>query len=269
MSDESLERRAAVAPPRVLLRVSDLTVRFEGIVALDGVSFEVPAGQIAALIGPNGAGKTTLFNSLSRLYPCERGFVVFDGVDLLPVRRHDVARLGIGRTFQSPALFDSMTVLDNVRVGGQCRTRSGFAANILGLRCVAEEAAAITRRARELLDLLGLGGVAPHPVTSLPTAMRKRVELARALAGDPKLLLLDEPAAGLSREEVGVLGRLIRDLRDRLDITVLLVEHHMGLVMEVSDKVIALNFGRKIAEGAPVEVSRHADVKRAYLGMAP
>ena len=260
--------RHVAAPAANLLEVSDIAVRFGGIVALDGVSFGVAAGQIAGLIGPNGAGKTTLFNCLSRLYECDRGSITFDGRALLGVPQHGIAGLGIGRTFQNLALFGSMSVIDNVKVGRHCRTRSGFLANALRMPRVAPEERDTDHHARELVQLLGLGAMADAPVASLPFATRKRVELARALAGDPKLLLLDEPAAGLNHEEVGALGRLIREIRDRLSLTVLLVEHHMSLVMSISDKVVALNFGRRIADGSPGEVSRHPDVIAAYLGTA-
>jgi branched-chain amino acid transport system ATP-binding protein len=252
-----------------LLVVSGVSVSFGGVVALDAVSFEIASGQIAGLIGPNGAGKTTLFNCVSRLYDCDVGSVRFDGTDLLSVPRHGIARLGIGRTFQNLALFRSMSVLDNVMVGRHCRTRSGFLANALRLPGVEREAHATTARARELVRFLGLDAVADKVVAELPFAQQKRVELARALAADPKLLLLDEPASGLNHEDVAALGRLIRDIRDRLGITVLLVEHHMSLVMSVSDKVVALNFGRKIAEGSPDQVRGHPEVIRAYLGVAP
>ena len=243
-------------------------MRFGGIVALDAVSFEIDSGQIVGLIGPNGAGKTTLFNCLSRLYECDRGHIQFDRQDLLAVPRHRIASLGIGRTFQNLALFASMSVLQNVMVGQHCRTRSGFLANALHLPSVERESAAAVERARELVHFLSLDAVAGMPAAQLPFAMQKRVELARALASEPKLLLLDEPAGGLNHEEVVALGRLICDIRDRLGVTVLLVEHHMSLVMSVSDKVVALNFGSKIAEGTPTEVREHRAVIQAYLGAA-
>jgi branched-chain amino acid transport system ATP-binding protein len=208
-----------------LLSVAGVSVRFGGIVALDAVSFAVQNGQIAGLIGPNGAGKTTLFNCLSRLYPCDAGSITFDGQALLRTPKHRIAALGIGRTFQNVALFGKLSVLDNVMVGRHCRTSSGFLANALRLPGVAAQERATLERARELVHFVGLDALADAAVASLPFPMQKRVELARALASEPKLILLDEPAAGLNHDEVGALGRLIRDIRERLHTTVLLVEH--------------------------------------------
>ncbi len=251
-----------------LLEVSGLSVVFGGIVALDGVSFTVGKDQIVGLIGPNGAGKTTLFNCLSRLYRAERGDILFEGRSIFKTAPHRMAGLGIGRTFQNLALFKTMTVLENVMVGTHSGSRSDFVSDALRLPWVAREDRQARARATEVIGYLDLSQVAQLPVMSLPFGTQKRVELARALMGAPKLLLLDEPAGGLNHEEVEALGTLIRDIRDSRRLTVLLVEHHMNLVMRVSDKVVALDFGRKIAEGTPTEVRRNAEVIRAYLGSA-
>jgi branched-chain amino acid transport system ATP-binding protein len=253
---------------QALLRVQDVGVRFGGIVALDGVSFDVAQGHIVGLIGPNGAGKTTLFNCLSRIYECDRGEILFGEERLLRLPRHRVAGLGIGRTFQNLALFRTMTVLENVMVGRHCCTHTGFLRNAVRTRGVRNEERDTAEKAHELIGLLELEAVERVPVSELPFGTQKRVELARALAAEPRLLLLDEPASGLNHEEVGMLGALIRTIRDRLRLTVLLVEHHMSLVMSVSDRVVALNFGRKIAEGTPAEVRAHPELIKAYLGAA-
>lgn len=249
-----------------LLAVENVSLSFGGIVALDKVSFGVTEGQIVGLIGPNGAGKTTLFNCLTRLYPVDEGDIHFQGKSILKIPPHRIASLGIARTFQNLALFDKMPVLDNVMIGMHSHTRSDFLSNALRLPWVGREERAMMDRATELISYLGLEPEMHRRVTDLPFGTMKRVELARALAGNPKLLLLDEPASGLNHKEVEDLIGLIREIRDQRKVTVLLVEHHMSLVMQVSDSVVALDFGRKIASGTPKELQEDENVIKAYLG---
>jgi branched-chain amino acid transport system ATP-binding protein len=253
---------------QALLAVRDVRVRFGGIAALDGVSFDLKSGQLLGLIGPNGAGKTTLFNCLSRLYAPVAGDILIEGRSILEIPPHRIVDIGISRTFQNLALFGSMSVLDNIRVGAHRRSRSNFLTDAVGLPGTRRRDAALTGAAWELVDYLDLRDVAMRAVSDLPFGLQKRVELARALAARPKLLLLDEPAGGLNHEEVDNLGRLIRTIRDERNVTVLLVEHHMNLVMSICDKVVVLDFGRKIAEGTPAQVRADRDVIAAYLGTA-
>jgi branched-chain amino acid transport system ATP-binding protein len=234
----------------MLLSVRDVTLRFGGIVALDGVSFDVERGAVSGLIGPNGAGKTTVFNVITRLYTPDSGEVELDGATLLRTPPHAIVRRGVARTFQNINLFRTMSVLENVLVGGHA----------LGRR-VGE------REALEALAIVGLADRAHHPAAALPYGTQKRVEIARALMAQPTFLLLDEPAGGLNHEEVEELGDFILRLRDERALTILLVEHHMSLVMRVSDDVNVLSFGRKIASGTPAEVRADAAVIEAYLGV--
>jgi branched-chain amino acid transport system ATP-binding protein len=253
----------------VLLAIQGISIRFGGIVALDGVSFDVREGTIVGLIGPNGAGKTTMFNCVTRVYTPNAGNILLDGQSLLRLARHQVIGRGLARTFQNVELFPRMTVIENVLCGLHIRVGT-HPLHFLMAGLAAPNVVRAERRARqqamEALGLVGLRSIAERPVAGLPFGTLKAIELARAIVSRPRLLLLDEPAGGLNHDEVSELGELIRRIHGELDLTTLVVEHHMNLVMGISEQVVVLDFGKKIAEGTPREVRENQAVIDAYLG---
>ena len=253
-------------PPQPLLTVEGITLRFAGVTALSDVSFEVLSGELMAVIGPNGSGKTSMFNVLSRVYQPAEGRVTFNGRDLLQLKTHEVAPAGLARTFQNLGQFPHTTVLDYLLLGRHPLMRSGVVLGGVYLGRTRAEERMNRAHCMRLLDLLGLASVAHSPLGSLPYGLQKRADLARALAAQPKLLLLDEPVAGMGLEESQDLAAVMLDIKEQLGITQILVEHDMAMVMGIADRILVLDFGRVIARGAPAEIQANPEVIKAYLG---
>ena len=247
-------------------KVENLTKRFGGLTAVDDISFEVNKGEVYTIIGPNGAGKTTIFNMISLIYPPTSGRVVFEDRDLTGVRPDKVVSYGIGRTFQNIELFEHATVLQNLLIGCHAHAKGSFLSELLFLPSVKKRELEHRERVEKVIEFLDLQSVRESMVSGLPYGVRKVVELARALCTEPKVLLLDEPSSGLNVEETSDMAFWIKDIKNDLGITVLMVEHDMSLVSRVSDRVLAVNYGRKLAEGTPAEVQSNRDVIAAYLG---
>jgi branched-chain amino acid transport system ATP-binding protein len=249
------------------LRVEDIHLSFGGLKALNGVSVGVKEGEIFSIIGPNGAGKTCLLNCINRFYHPEQGMILLEGQDLSQLKAHRIASLGIARTFQNVELFGHMSVLDNIKLGGHVHLKSGFlSGGIYYGRSRNEEMAFRTVIEEQIIDLLEIEHIRKKVVHTLPYGLQKRVELARALAMRPKILLLDEPATGMNLEETEDMARFILDINEAWGVTIILVEHDMGVVMDISDRLCVLDFGQKIAEGVPEEIRHNEQVIKAYLG---
>lgn len=251
-----------------LLEVNSVSLSFGGIKAIDGVSFRVEPGEVFTIVGPNGAGKSSLFNLISRFYPPASGSIVFDGHDLLACQPHEVVGLGLARTFQNIELFDHATVLDNLLIGRHSQRQTRWFEDLLFLPKVRREERAHRRQVEEIIDFLDLAAYRDRMILGLPYGVRKVVEIAQALVARPRLLLLDEPAAGLSVEETENMAWWIEDMQKDLGLTIVMVEHDMGLVSQVSNRVLAIAEGRPLAEGTPAEIQAHPEVIRAWLGGA-
>jgi branched-chain amino acid transport system ATP-binding protein len=249
-----------------MLRFTDVKLSFDGVRAIDGITFTVGRSELFAVIGPNGAGKTSIFNVLSGVYRPQEGEVIFDGEPLLGRRPHQIARLGMARTFQNVELFANLTVLDNLMLGRHHHITYGPLSAVLWFGRARAQEIASREKVEEIIDFLELEQWRTLPVGLLPYGVQKRVELGRALAMEPKLLLLDEPVGGMNVEETEDMARYILDIRDDLDIPIILVEHDMGLVMDLADRVLVVDFGRPVATGPPADIQNHPDVIRAYLG---
>ena len=248
------------------LEIKEISVSFGGIVALSGVSFNVLKGELAAIIGPNGAGKTTLFNSVFGIYPPDRGDILLEGKSLNNLKPNKIAAAGIARTFQNIELFTNMTVIENLMLGRHMHIGASFLSGALFYGRACRDEISNREKVEEIIEFLEIERVRKMRVGSLPYGIQKRIELGRALAMDPRVLLLDEPTAGMNVEETEDMARFIIDIREEMDMTIMMVEHDMGVVMDLADRIMVLDFGQKIAEGTPESIAKNPKVIRAYLG---